>query len=86
MPPDFFRQLLQLFGRDDTSAPYGDELAGLDDLPGVDGLAASYITILDFTFVGKVSRTVILAHETSACRAERGAPQYMMGGVRPLPA
>jgi hypothetical protein len=64
--PDLLRQLVELIGRDDAPAPDGNKLALLDNVPSEDGFAASNVTILDFTFVGKVSRTMIVAHETSA--------------------
>src|ERR1700674_3836448 len=76
MAPDLRGQLVQLLGRDDPSAPHGNELARLDHVSSDDGIAAGHVTILDFTFVGEVSRR-FRAHETSAYRAERCAPQYI---------
>src|SRR5262249_48622808 len=75
--PDLDRELIELLGGHNPTSPYADQLARLDRLSGEDGFAAGHVTILDFTFVGEVSRTVVLAHDTSAYRAERGAPQYI---------
>src|SRR5687767_13687637 len=65
VPPDLCGELVERLRRDDAAAPDGNKLAGLDKVPSVDGLAAGNVTILDFTFVGKVSRRSV-AHETSA--------------------
>jgi hypothetical protein len=64
-----FRQVVELVRRDETPAPHGNELAGLNKLPGVYGLATGHVTISDFALFGEVSRRT-LAHETSA-RARR---------------
>src|SRR5262245_58878380 len=71
VPPDLFRELVERLDRDDAAAPDSNKLAGLDNVPSVDGLAAGNVTILDFTFVGKVSRSS-LAHETSAYARRAG--------------
>ena len=59
-------------------AQRSNDLAGLNKLPSEYSLATGHVTISDFALFGEVSRRT-LAHETSACRAERGAPQYIDG-------
>ena len=38
VPPDLFRELVERLGRDDATAPDANKLAGLDNVPSVDGL------------------------------------------------
>src|SRR4029077_641265 len=82
--PDVLGELVQLLGDHDPTAPHADQLAGLDYLPGEYGFAAGHVTILDFTFIGEVRRR-FRAHEASACRAERCAPQYIDGRCAAAP-
>src|SRR6476659_3005815 len=84
MAADFLRQVIQLVGRDEASAPHGDNLAGLDKLPSEYGLATGHVTISDFALFGEVSRRT-LAHETSA-RARRAVRFAVYSWrCRPLP-
>jgi hypothetical protein len=59
------RQVVELLGGDQATAPHSNDLAGLDQLPSEYGLATSHVTISDFALFGEVSRRT-LAHETSA--------------------
>jgi hypothetical protein len=44
----YFRlEFVELVGADDAAAPHGNELAGLDHGPSVDGFAAGDVTILN---------------------------------------
>ena len=63
--PDRGRQIVELGGADDASAPHGDELAGRNRFPSDNGLAAVHVTISDYTFFGEIGRRT-WAHETSA--------------------
>jgi hypothetical protein len=66
---DILGKIVELIGGDETTAPHGNEFAGLNKLPSVYGLATGHVTISDFALFGEVSRRT-LAHETSA-RARR---------------
>jgi hypothetical protein len=56
MAPDLGGKLVKLVRADDAPAPDGNEFALLDRIPSEDGPAAGHVTILDFAFIGKVSR------------------------------
>src|SRR6478609_2163903 len=84
MAANILRQLIQLVGGDQASAPHGNDLAGLDKLPSEYGLATGHVTISDFALFGEVSRRT-LAHETSA-RARRAVRFAVYSWrCRPLP-